>query len=246
MAAAEATRIANVSLYEKSGPMAYDGWAGVGGDLTQGDPPLVVKERGSRYKLSTCGGDDAGKAVASALHAKAHERGWCACARPPAPVQPVRLEAPEQAVSPLHAAARRARVRARRRRAAHRRRRGPRRRRAGARPRRRRRRRPLVENRTRPRPATVTGARRRLGRQRAGLQPAAAAAAARDAGVVDHGFDDAARAALGHGPRDARATLRRANAVLERHEPLVGGVGRRRFDAAVVAVAGARARRRSI
>ena len=111
MAAAEATGVANVSLYEKSGPMAYDGWAGVGGDLTQGDPPLVVKERGSRYKLSTCGGDDAGKAVAAALHAKAHQRGWCACARPPAPVQPVRLEAPEQAVSPLHAAARRARVR---------------------------------------------------------------------------------------------------------------------------------------
>ena len=98
-----------------------------------------------------------------------------------------------------------------------------------------------VENRTRPRPATVTGARRRLGRQRPGLQPAAAAAPARDAGVVDHGFDDAARAALGcYGPRDARASLRRANAVLERHEPLVGGVGRRRFDAAVVAVAGAR------
>jgi hypothetical protein len=111
MAAAEATRIANVSLYEKSGPMAYDGWAGVGGDLTQGDPPLVVKERGSRYKLSTCGGDDAGKAVASALHAKAHQRGWCSCSRPPAPAVPVRLEAPEQAMSPLHAAARRARVR---------------------------------------------------------------------------------------------------------------------------------------
>ena len=111
MAAAEATRIANVSLYEKSGPMAYDGWAGVGGDLTQGDPPLVVTERGSRYKLSTVGGDDAGKAVASALHAKAHQRGWCACARPPPPAVPVRLEAPEQAMSPLHAAARRARVR---------------------------------------------------------------------------------------------------------------------------------------
>ena len=75
--------------------MAYDGWAGVGGDLTQGDPPLVVKERGSRYKLSTCGGDDA-KAVASALHAKAHQRGWCSLRWPPPPAVPVRLEAPNR------------------------------------------------------------------------------------------------------------------------------------------------------
>ena len=174
--------------------------------------------------------------MASALHAKAHQRGWCACARRRAPVQPVRLEAPGQAVSPLHAAAR-GRVRTPETRRAPRRRRSRRRRRAGARP--------LLhaaddrfQNRARARDAGGHGpARRRLGRRRrAGLQPATPARATPASSIMD--LAARAAAALGHGP-GARASLRRANAVLERR-----GTSRRRRHGRVDLASGCRHRRR--
>ena len=104
-----------------------------------------MKERGSRYiELSTCGGDDAGKAVASALHAKAHQRGWCACA-----AAARSTGAPGSAGTGHVAAARqlgKGERCARRRTRRARRRRGRPRRRAGARPLLPRRRRPLPKS----------------------------------------------------------------------------------------------------
>ena len=242
MAAAEATGVANVSLYEKSGPMAYDGWAGVGGDLTQGDPPLVVKERGSRYKLSTVGGDDAGKAVASALHAKAHQRGWCGCGRrlPPFP-----RCAWKRRNRPCRRCTRRLEgrecARAETRRA-------PPPPRSASPPRRR--------STAPPTPPTTASTNERArGRRRSPVPdddsddsvlgfspPRPPRPPATPASSI---MDLTTPRVPPRPPGDARASLGRVDgALLERHEPLVGGVGRRRLDAVVDAAAGARRRRR--
>ena len=76
MARAEATKVATTSLYDKSGPLAYDGWASCNGQLCSGQPALVAKARGLRYELGVldCPGVASGRDVAVALHAKAHAR----------------------------------------------------------------------------------------------------------------------------------------------------------------------------
>ena len=82
MARAERCGVASVSLYEKSGPMQYDGWSSCNGQLCSGQPSLVAKVNpGARYELGRLATAEcaSGRDVAAALHAKAHARGWCAC-----------------------------------------------------------------------------------------------------------------------------------------------------------------------
>ncbi|KAH8071738.1 hypothetical protein JL721_4241 [Aureococcus anophagefferens] len=85
MARAERCGVASVSLYEKSGPMQYDGWSSCNGQLCSGQPSLVAKVNpGARYELGRLATAEcaSGRDVAAALHAKAHS-GWCACASAP-------------------------------------------------------------------------------------------------------------------------------------------------------------------
>ena len=99
MAAAEATGIANVSCTRE----ILDGMmdeGGRGGDLTQGDPPLVSKEPTLPPQAVACGGDVPARPWLRLCMPRRTERGWCACAPRP-PFVPVRLEAPERAMSPL-------------------------------------------------------------------------------------------------------------------------------------------------
>ena len=88
MSLGERTKVSEKSLYEKVGPMGYDGWTCAKDLVTKGEPPLCKKAK-NLYTLTKYAGVqgtvtvDAGKDVAIALHAKAHVRGWCSCGDPP-------------------------------------------------------------------------------------------------------------------------------------------------------------------
>jgi len=89
MALAERTGVCEKSIYEKVGPMGYDGWSCAKDLVSKGEPPLCKKKKGL-YTLTTYAGDsgskkvsDSGRHVATALHFKAHQRQWCACGDPP-------------------------------------------------------------------------------------------------------------------------------------------------------------------
>ncbi|KAH8081709.1 hypothetical protein JL720_8832 [Aureococcus anophagefferens] len=87
MARAERCGVASVSLYEKSGPMQYDGWSSCNGQLCSGQPSLVAKVNpGARYELGRLATAEcaSGRDVAAALHAKAHAGAPARPRRPPA------------------------------------------------------------------------------------------------------------------------------------------------------------------
>jgi len=90
----ERTGVSPKSLYEKVGPMGYDGWSCAKDLLTKGEPPLCKRLKGGLYTLTRFAGVsvnekgdrvtcDSGRDVATALHCKAHLRNWCTCGDPP-------------------------------------------------------------------------------------------------------------------------------------------------------------------
>lgn len=61
----------------QTGPYLYDGWSNMS-NLLCGDPALVQKVKGKRYKLTrSC--DIAGYPVAKAMHHWCHQHGTCPC-----------------------------------------------------------------------------------------------------------------------------------------------------------------------
>ncbi|KAJ1454953.1 hypothetical protein M885DRAFT_617528 [Pelagophyceae sp. CCMP2097] len=83
MREAEQCGIAKVSLYDKGGT-DYDGWSVVNSKFCKTQPPIAQCVKGRKYILTEAADDaDSGLGLATALHAKAHDRGWCACGDAP-------------------------------------------------------------------------------------------------------------------------------------------------------------------
>jgi len=61
----------------QTGPYLYDGWSNMK-YLLQGDPPLVHRVKGGRYKLTTCG-PLSGVPMAKAVHQWCHAHHKCSC-----------------------------------------------------------------------------------------------------------------------------------------------------------------------
>lgn len=61
----------------QTGPYHYDGWTNMK-ELLCGDPPLVCRLKGGRYKLTTCG-PISGFPIAKAVHKWCHEHKKCSC-----------------------------------------------------------------------------------------------------------------------------------------------------------------------
>jgi hypothetical protein len=62
----------------QTGPCHYDGWSNMKGLLNGGDPPLAIRLKGGRYKLS-CNCETAGFQLAEAMHQWCHAYNKCSC-----------------------------------------------------------------------------------------------------------------------------------------------------------------------
>ena len=60
------------------GAFDYDGWSCMG-PLREGQSPLVWRQKGGFFKLTTVGGEDSGFQVAGAMHQWCHDNGKCRC-----------------------------------------------------------------------------------------------------------------------------------------------------------------------
>ena len=60
------------------GSFDYDGWSCMG-PLKEGQSPLVWRQKGGFFKLTTVGGEESGFQVAGAIHKWCHDNGKCLC-----------------------------------------------------------------------------------------------------------------------------------------------------------------------
>eukprot|EP00934_Nitzschia_sp_Nitz4_P007927 Nitzschia sp. Nitz4//scaffold171_size48012//30994//33696//NITZ4_007129-RA/size48012-processed-gene-0.15-mRNA-1//-1//CDS//3329538713//7917//frame0 len=60
------------------GKFEYDGWSCMN-SLTKGEAPLVITEKGGRFKLTSLNGDMSGLCLAEAMHQWCHRYGKCKC-----------------------------------------------------------------------------------------------------------------------------------------------------------------------
>lgn len=60
------------------GTFNYDGWSCMG-PLREGECPLVLRQKGGFYKLTSMGGDMSGMKIAGAMHEWCHLYGNCRC-----------------------------------------------------------------------------------------------------------------------------------------------------------------------
>jgi hypothetical protein len=61
-----------------TGIFNYDGWSCMG-QLREGQSPLVFRQKGGLFKLTTIGGDLSGFHIASAMHDWCHAYNKCRC-----------------------------------------------------------------------------------------------------------------------------------------------------------------------